>query len=116
MCSGPQSPLTNHPVWQVSCLPPKHQTTFPEDRARTALEIWDSWGNGTEKKRFLGGNSITVADLLRGGLNGTPWQFGLFGGDSVGYGVVRINWTPKGQMMNNKKRRMVKIGRGYYWK
>lgn len=91
-------------MWQESCLP-AHNDKIYTQTARTVVEVWDTLGSGANKKIFLGGNSISVDDLLAGNLNGASWKFTLFDGTvQNGYGVVRINWTPMGRRIFQSKK------------
>ena len=77
-CTSSLSSLTRYPTWHQSCLN-SHQFRFPL-QSRVTFELWESFRTST--KRFLGGITLTIQQLLASDDNGKELYLRTAGGPS----------------------------------
>lgn len=62
--------------------------------SRVTFEVWDNHGTGAANKEFMGGASLTIAQLLSHGDSHKELHLALQGGHWAGQMNARVTWTP----------------------
>jgi len=79
-----------HPIWSKICSGTNSNKWM--DSARVTIEVWDKISSTITN--FVGGASITIAQLMANGDSHKEIKLALAGGAQSGSVFTRVTWTP----------------------
>ncbi|KAJ6219505.1 hypothetical protein RDWZM_005317 [Blomia tropicalis] len=89
-CTTNLSPTLSNPRWNSVCANSGQNLFVPE--SRVTFEVWENRGL---RPIFLGGNSITIQQMLNMNVNKQQMNRTIVGGNTYGTLSYRVSWTPK---------------------